>query len=111
MTSQVSGQARFCLILASTAGGARWYASPDTMPPDTRLAFDRAMASPDCNTLVLASEEAAEHVARHIAEQGGELASEDQRYPRGLGLDLRLAIDLILLGGLGIALWCLATLR
>jgi len=105
MTSELKGHGHFRLILVSTRNGLRCYASRDTMPPEVREQFERAMAGPDCNTLVLASEEAAAVVARQVARQGGELARG------GSGIDLRLAVDLVLLGVLGLALWCLATLR
>ena len=105
MTSQITGHIRFTTILAAVGDEMKWYSSPETMPPGVRRAFDVAMSGPHRDTVVIANEEAREHVARKF----GKLEVETTRMPSGI--DLHLVLDLSLLGLLGLALWCLATLR
>jgi len=105
MTSQTAGQARFTAILVATRQGMKWYASRTVMPRAVRRALDEAMAGPNHDTVVIANEEAREEVTRDLAARGVRLER------RASGLDLRLALDLMLFALLGLALWCLATLR
>ena len=105
MTSQTAGHIKFTTILAAIGDDMRWYSSPETMSPGVRRAFELAMAGPHRDTVVIANEEARQHVAENLVNLEIEPAG------RSSGLDLHLAIDLSLLGLLGLALWCLATLR
>jgi hypothetical protein len=105
MTSQTAGNIKFTTILAAVGDDMKWYSTPETMPPGIRRTFELAMAGPHRDTVVIANEEARQHVTENL----GKLETEPPR--KSAGMDLHLALDLSLLGLLGLALWCLAMLR
>ncbi len=110
-SEQKSGTHRFSIVMTATRSGTESFKTLDDMPPILRATCLKALQSPESKTLVIADEAGREAMLQQSAEEGESAPVAELRPQKRSRVSGRLALEILLCGAVGLAVWLVATLR